>query len=286
MKSFSTLVVLLFMLLDPAWSGHEKELDILIEKDAAGEDVLEINGERIKLSEELGQLGVELQALVKGLELLGGEGEADQAFIGILLEEEETDPAGVNVIGITPDSPAQSAGILSGDIITGINGSSLAGDPDQTPPKKLFQNLKNMTAGEEVQLDLLRDGQQISISLTAARRGDHLRSGLKHLAELEKNMLHEHEADSGTSLDGVELYPLDKELGAYFGTDSGMLVLRAPQDKNLPIHSGDVIMQIGERSPASPSQTWRIFHSYDKGESIRLTLMRHGKQITLNMDKP
>jgi len=84
----------------------------------------------------------------------------------------------------------------------------------------------------------------------------------------------------------VELYPLDKELGAYFGSDRGMLVLRAPSDKHFPIQSGDVILQIGERSPASPSQTWRILHSYDKGENIRLTLMRHGEQITVNLDKP
>lgn len=286
MKLISTLIALLCLLLDPAWSGQGKEVNILIEKNDAGEDVIELNGERINLSEELDHLGVELDALVKGLSSLGGEGKSDQAFIGILLEEEETDSTGVNVIGITPDSPAQNAGIKSGDIITGINGSSLAGDPEQTPASKLFKNLKKMKAGEEVQLELLRDDQQILVSLIAGRREDHLRSGLKHLADLEKNMLHRHEQHSGTSLDGVELYPLDKELGSYFGSDSGMLVLHAPLDKNLPIQSGDVILQIGERSPSSPSQTWRILHSYDKGESIRLTLMRHGEQITVNLDKP
>ena len=195
MKSFSTLIVLLCLLLDPAWSGQGKEVNILIEKNAAGEDVIELNGERINMSGEFDQLGVELQALVKGLKTLGAEGELDQAFIGILLEEEETDATGVNVIGITPDSPAQNAGIKSGDIITGINGSSLVGDPEQTPPNKLFQNLKKMKAGEELELDLLRDGKQISVSLIAGRRGDHLRSGLKHLADLEKNMSHRHEQD-------------------------------------------------------------------------------------------
>lgn len=49
---------------------------------------------------------------------------SDRAFLGILLEEEETGPTGVNVIGITPDSQAQDAGIKSGDIVTGTNGSS------------------------------------------------------------------------------------------------------------------------------------------------------------------
>lgn len=286
MKSILSLVLLFCLLLDPAWSGQEKEVKILIEKNAAGEDVIEVNGERITLGEELDHLGIELQALVAGLKSMGVEGESDRAFIGILLEEDETDSTGVNVIGITPDSPAQDAGIQSGDIVTGINGSSLAGDPEQTPASKLFHNLKKMKAGEQVQLQILRDGQQVSVTLVAGRRGDYLRSGLKHLADLKKNMSIRHESHSGTSLDGVELYPLDKELGAYFGSDTGMLVLHVPPGKNLPIQSGDVIMRIGERSPSSPSQTWRILHSYDEGETIRLTLMRHGEEIAVNLDKP
>ena len=84
----------------------------------------------------------------------------------------------------------------------------------------------------------------------------------------------------------MELYTLDEELGAYFGSDTGMLVLHVPPGKDLPIQSGDVIMRIGERSLSSPSQTWRILHSYDEGATIRLTRMRHGEEILVKLDKP
>ncbi len=127
----------------------------------------------------------------------------------------------------------------------------------------------------------------MSLSLIAAKRGDHLHQGLKYLTQdLEKSLLKQHKNHIGNNLGGVELYPLNKELGSYFGTDHGMLVLHVPQDKNLPLHSGDVILLIGERTPTSPSQTWRILHSYDQGESIELSLMRHGKQVMVDLDKP
>lgn len=280
MKSATILFTLLFLLLDPAWSGQEEEVRVRIEKNAAGEKVVEINGELINLSEELEHMDIEVQTLLKKIDPMDEES-SERAFIGILLEDDDSSTAGVHVIGITPDSPAQSAGIKTGDIITGINGSSLADDPKQTSASKLFHELRNLKANEKLELDLLRDTQQMSLSLIPAKRGDYV----KYLADLKKDKLSHHGSHLGSSLDGVELYPLNKELGAYFGSESGMLILNAPNDKNLPIRSGDVILLIGERSPVSPSQTWRILNSYDKGESIELTLMRHREQIVVTLDK-
>lgn len=286
MKLITMLFASFCLLINPAWSGEGKELKILIEKNDAGDEILEINGERINLREELKDMDTDLNGLLKELRFLGDEGKSDQAFIGILLEHDDEDAAGVNVIGITPDSPAQKAGIKAGDMVTSINGTSLVGDAQQSPGKKLLLKLQEMKAGEELELEMIRDGQQVSVSLIAANRGDHLQSGLKHLESLERDKHQPHISHLGIGLDGVELFPLDEELGKYFGTESGMLILRAPKDKNLPLKSGDVILRIGERSPASPSQTWRILASYDKGESIKLTLMRHGEQVTEILNKP
>ena len=282
----TTLFVLCCMLVNSAWSGQGEEVNIVIEKNAAGEEILEINGERVNLSEELENLDADLHGLLKELKFLGGKGKPDQAFIGILLEQEDPDAAGVNVIGITPDSPAQKAGLKAGDLITAINDTSLAGDAQKSPGKKLLLELQQLKAGEELELELIRDNREISVSLVAANRADHLRTGMQHLEELEREKHKGHGSHLGSSLAGVELYPMDEELGAYFGTDSGMLILRAPSDKNLPLQTGDVILRIGERTPASPSQTWRILASYDKGESLKLTLMRHGEQVTVTLVKP
>ena len=145
----TTLFVLCCMLVNSAWSGQGEEVNIVIEKNAAGEEILEINGERVNLSEELENLDADLHGLLKELKFLGGKGKPDQAFIGILLEQEDPDAAGVNVIGITPDSPAQKAGLKAGDLITAINDTSLAGDAQKSPGKKLLLELQQLKAGED-----------------------------------------------------------------------------------------------------------------------------------------
>ncbi len=299
MKSTSLFITLLCLIVNSAWSEQDKDVNILIKEKGTSREIIEINGKHITLNDELDGLDkmlndeldglddmeIELHKLVKVLKSMGNEGESDQAFIGILLEEDDADATGVNVIGITPDSPAQSAGIKAGDIITAINGSNLARDPKQTPAHKLFKILKKLKAAEKLELELLRNGQQISLSLIAAKRGDHLRHGLNYLAEdLEQNLLKRHSGQLGGNLAGVELYPLNEDLGGYFGSSHGMLILHVPKDKNLPLQSGDVILKIGERTPVSASQTWRILHSYDHEQSIKITLIRHGEQITLSLD--
>ncbi|EIJ80363.1 carboxyl-terminal processing protease [Bacillus methanolicus PB1] len=49
--------------------------------------------------------------------------------IGVMLEE---DPKGVKILAVYPGSPAERAGIQTGDVITNINGQSLAGESVQT----------------------------------------------------------------------------------------------------------------------------------------------------------
>ena len=85
---------------------------------------------------------------------------------------------------------------------------------------------------------------------------------------------------------GLELVKLDKNLGDYFGTDQGLLVVRAPEDSNLPLKSGDVLTKIGDRDPNSPKQALRILRSYDPGETINVELLRHGKKQTVALKVP
>ncbi|HEX8757154.1 MAG TPA: PDZ domain-containing protein [Steroidobacteraceae bacterium] len=84
---------------------------------------------------------------------------------------------------------------------------------------------------------------------------------------------------------GMELITLTPQLGRYFGTDHGVLVARAPARGILKLQDGDVILSIGDRTPASSSQAMRILTSYDPGEKITLVILRehHRKSITAIM---
>lgn len=86
----------------------------------------------------------------------------------------------------------------------------------------------------------------------------------------------------------MELTALTPRLGRYFGTDHGILVVRAPTHGVLKLEDGDVILSIGGRAPVSSSQAIRILTSYDPGEKIRLVVLRehHRVEITTTMSGP
>jgi 2-alkenal reductase len=71
---------------------------------------------------------------------------------------------GAYVTEVTVGSPAEQAGLLPGDIITGINGEAL--DQDTSFTQLLYQ----YAPGDEVALDFVRDGQTQSASITLVER--------------------------------------------------------------------------------------------------------------------
>lgn len=84
----------------------------------------------------------------------------------------------------------------------------------------------------------------------------------------------------------MELIALTPQLGRYFGTDHGVLVVRAPTHGVLQLQDGDVILSIGGRVPASSSQAVRILTSYDPGEKIRLVILREHHRMDISATLP
>jgi hypothetical protein len=89
--------------------------------------------------------------------------------------------------------------------------------------------------------------------------------------------------DSWCDLDLVSLNP---DLGTYFGTSDGVLVVKSSADSALPLKGGDVILTIGGRKPTSPSHAMRILRSYDAGETVSIDVMRKQKRITVSWKVP
>jgi serine protease Do len=74
------------------------------------------------------------------------------------------DLSGALVQDVTHDGPAEKAGIKEGDVIRKINGRSVE-DSDQ-----LMAMVTDLDPGTEVKLDILRDGEPMTIRLTLAER--------------------------------------------------------------------------------------------------------------------
>lgn len=84
----------------------------------------------------------------------------------------------------------------------------------------------------------------------------------------------------------MQLAALTPQLGRYFGTDHGILVVRAPTHGILKLQDGDVILSIGNRTPASSSQAIRILGSYDPGDTIKLLVLREHRKLHLAATLP
>ena len=78
----------------------------------------------------------------------------------------------------------------------------------------------------------------------------------------------------GSPLADLELAPLNPDLGRYFGTTDGILVISLPPESGLGLKGGDVILAVDGRTPASPAQLLRILRSYEPGQEVKLEIMR------------
>ncbi len=85
---------------------------------------------------------------------------------------------------------------------------------------------------------------------------------------------------SGAMLD-LELAPVNPQLGSYFGTTEGVLVVDVPDPAPLGLKAGDVVLSVDGRKVSSPGQLMRILGSYDSDEPIGLDVMRQKKRVAL-----
>lgn len=84
-----------------------------------------------------------------------------------------------------------------------------------------------------------------------------------------------------SALEQMQLAPLNEQLGQYFGTSNGVLVISVPEGSGLSLRGGDVVFRVDGRDAANPPHLLRILRSYENGESFELEIMRNRKRQTV-----
>jgi putative serine protease PepD len=100
------------------------------------------------------------------------DGEAEHPFLGISLKDGAVKQGAAQraasvVAQVTPDSPAQQAGLKSGDAIIAVDGESV------NSSESLVAQIRERSVGDSVQLTIVRDGkqQQVTAKLTTRAAG-------------------------------------------------------------------------------------------------------------------
>jgi hypothetical protein len=85
---------------------------------------------------------------------------------------------------------------------------------------------------------------------------------------------------------GLNLAPLNADLGRYFGTDKGVLVIAADNDSLPGIRAGDVITNIAGETVNRPEDALRALRDHEPGKDVAIKLLRDRKTLALNMKAP
>jgi S1-C subfamily serine protease len=82
----------------------------------------------------------------------------------------------------------------------------------------------------------------------------------------------------GSPLANLELAPMNPELGKYFGSDEGVLVINLPPNSTLGLKPGDVVLAVDGRQVRAPGPMLRALMSYERGESLKFQVVREKKK--------
>jgi S1-C subfamily serine protease len=240
---------------------------------------------------EVAELSRQLYGGTEGDVMRFVEGRPPGSMLGVNVGGGASRDEGVEVVGVSPGGPAEQAGLKAGDVLVAVDGQTLRRNGDRGPNAQLVAFMRGVEPGRAVKVDYLRDGQRRSASVTAApaeppmmrvlreRLAGPLAEGLA-LPGLEGLLGHERGFRS------LELVPLTPKLGQYFGTDRGLLVVRAANAPGLLLEEGDVLQTVDGRTPENPGHAFRILRSYQPGEKVKLGVMRQRKPLTLEATVP
>ncbi len=209
-----------------------------------------------------------------------------RAMLGLSPEDAER---GVRVAGVSPGGPAAQAGVEVGDLILKIGDAALAdrrgrSGKGRSPTELLLEQMGEVDPGDSVTLTLERDGGEREVTLQPRETSAFVYFGPGKPAFPSMPRF---AGMFGTNpWSNMQLVTLTPELGSYFGTDTGILVVRGPDSDALGLRDGDVILDIGGRVPTTPEHAIRILGSFEIGETLNINVMRRQQRQQLELAIP
>jgi serine protease Do len=210
------------------------------------------------------------------------------SYLGIGIQEISADraktlnlppEAAVEITRVGAGSPADKAGLKTGDVVLQYNGVRVEGI------EHFSRMVRETPLGRDVKLEILRNGAPQTIT---AKIGQHpapqgfpfpdgfgfpLPDGPRIFEGWRSPML------------GVEAESLDGQLAQYFGVSQGVLVravMKSSPAEKAGIKAGDVILRVEDGKVATPADISGRLRALG-GKSVPVVLMRDHKELTVTV---
>jgi S1-C subfamily serine protease len=207
--------------------------------------------------------------------------ETTRAWLGVkvqhlddaLREAFDLDGPGVLVNSVVEDSPADEAGLRTGDIITRVDGRPVGSTSE-------LRRLVQRSGVGPVEIEYVRRGRVRGTEAELRVRGE------RRAPRVEKRRERVIELMSGVHL-GVRLQTLDADLASYFDVEpgDGVLVLEVVEDSpamEAGLRGGDVITAIDDEPVASAKALQRLIRAREPGDEVTVSFVRRGRHRELD----
>jgi len=179
---------------------------------------------------------------------------------------------GALVAGVEDHGPAKPAGLLPGDVIVKFDGK------DVKESRDLPRMVAGLAVGKEVQVVVMRKGQEITKTVTLGR----LEDGEKAMASAEEGATDANKPTITTAL-GMQLQAINDEARKAFKIkDSVKGVVIATVEPNSPaadkgLRPGDVIEEVNQQAVDSPADVGKTIEALKTaGKKSALLLVSNG----------
>jgi serine protease Do len=219
--------------------------------------------------------------------------------------------SGVLVEGVSPDSPAEKAGIRKGDVIAEFDGERVRS------VRQLTRLVQETPSGRSVQATLVRDGQRTNVTVTPRESNRFRFEGLEDSdfgGDLRYRIaprppvppsspspplppappsVWNFDGFLGRSSSrlGITVSPLSSQLAEYFGAKEGVLVTSVADESaaaKAGLKAGDVITSFNGSAVDEPADLRRRIQDMNDEDEFTIAVLRDRKSLTLKgkADRP
>jgi S1-C subfamily serine protease len=206
---------------------------------------------------------------------------APRVGLGIVMSP-NTAGGGAKIAAVSPKGPAKNAGLQAGDIITAIDGKTITGK-DSAGLEQARAALKNLKAGQSVKIAYSRAGKKAVATVKADTIEKQMIVNREYRYPAAPDA--PHSIAYATRWYGLNMTELNPQLGRYFGTSSGVLVL-SPNKGFANLQPGDVITKVDGKAVVSSRDVLKSMRGKKEGEKINLDILRDRKALSITVTAP